>query len=136
MKYEINITEQVNKELKNNEKTYRVIYPEIQKGDVKVKDMINEEELKVFRNRYPSLGMGESSVILTALKMQKDKKRCYAVLDDKKSRDVASRLGVNLTGTYGLLKALKERKHIDDNKFNECKREMRKSKYLSFFQFI
>jgi len=39
------------------------------------------------------------------------------ILDDKNARKVASQLGLNLTGTYGLLKTLKEKGHITESMF-------------------
>jgi len=106
--YQIIITEQVHKEIQNNEKTNKLVNPEIKKGNIKINNLITEPELITFRTRYPVLGLGESSVILTALKLQKEKKRYYAILDDGNARKIASKLSVNLTGTYGLLKTLKE----------------------------
>jgi len=127
--YQIIITEQVHKELQDNEKTNKAVSPEIKKGNIRVNNLITEQELKTFRTRYPFLGLGESSVILTALKLQRDKKRYYTVLDDGNARKVASNLGVNFTGTYGLLKTLKEKGHIDEQMFNQCKQEMEKSNF-------
>lgn len=132
--YQIIITEQVYKELQNNEKTHKIVSPEIKKGNIKVNTIITEQELKIFRTRYPFLGLGESSVILTALKLQQEKKRYYAILDDGNARKIASRLGINLTGTYGLLKTLKEKGHIDEQMFNQCIQEMEKSKFRIDFK--
>ena len=127
--YQIVITEQIHKELQENEKTNNIVSPEIMKGNIKINNLITEQELISFRTRYPVLGIGECSVILAALKLQKEKKRYYAILDDGNARKIASRLGINLTGTYGLLKTLKEKGHIDEQLFNQCKEEMGKSKF-------
>lgn len=127
--YQIVITEQVHKELRDNERTYNIVNPEISKGNINVNSNISEQELKTFRVRYPVLGLGESSIILTALKFQQEKKRYYAVLDDGNARKIASKLNVNFTGTYGLLKALKEKGYIDEQMYNQCKQEMEKSRF-------
>ena len=82
-----------------------------------------------FRTRYPMLGLGESSIMITALKLQQEKKRYYAILDDGNARKIASKLGINITGTYGLLKTLKDKGYIDEQMFNQCKEEMGKSKF-------
>ena len=134
--YQIVITEQIHKELQENEKTDKLVSPEIKKGNIKINNLITEQELITFRTRYPILGLGESSVILTALKLQKEKKRYYAILDDGNARKTASKLGVNFTGTYGLLKTLKEKGHIDEQTFNQCKQEMEKSKFRIDFNRI
>ena len=127
--YQIVITEQIHKELQENEKTNKAVKPEIEKGNIKINNLITEQELITFRTRYPVLGLGESSIIITALKFQQEKKRYYAILDDGNARKIASKLGINLTGTYGLLKTLKEKGHIDEQMFNQCKEEMEKSKF-------
>ena len=110
-------------------KTNKAVKPEIEKGNIKINNLITEQELITFRTRYPVLGLGESSIIITALKFQQEKKRYYAILDDGNARKIASKLGINLTGTYGLLKTLKEKGHIDEQMFNQCKEEMEKSKF-------
>lgn len=127
--YQIVITEQVQQELQNNKKTNKFITMEIKNGNIKVHNFITTLEMSVFRARYPALGLGESSVILAALKLKKEKKRYYAILDDKNARKVAVKLGVTLTGTYGLLKTLKEKGHIDEQTFNQCKQEMHRSNF-------
>ncbi|CEG11922.1 putative nucleic acid-binding protein [groundwater metagenome] len=127
--YQIIITEQVHKELQSNEKTYKLVSPEIKKGDITINNIITELEINTFRTRYPSLGLGESSIILTALKFQQERKRYYAILDDKNARKIALKLDLNFTGTYGLLQTLKEKEYIDEQMFNQYKQEMEKSKF-------
>ena len=127
--YQIIITHEVYKELQDNEKTNKIIVSEIKKENIKINNIITKQELDAFRTRYLRLGIGECSVILTSLKMNKSKKRYYAILDDGAARKVASKLGVNLTGTYGLLKTLKEKGHIDETLFIQCKQDMEKSNF-------
>jgi len=132
--YQIIITQEVYNELKDNEKTIKKVEPEIKKGNIKIQNTITEKELNNFRTRYTILGIGESSVILTALKLNQQKRRYYAILDDGNARKVASKLGVNLTGTYGLLKALKEKGYLNEEQFNQCKQDMEKSKFRIDFK--
>jgi len=134
--YQIVITEQVHKELQDNDKTYKILSPEIKKGSIKINKLITAQDIILFRTRYPVLGIGESSIILTALKLQKESKRYYAILDDKNARKVASQLGLNLTGTYGLLKTLKEKGHITESMFIQCKQDMEKSQFRINFDKI
>lgn|SRR3989338_1057250 len=134
--YQIVITDQVNNELQNNQNTYKLVDPEIKKGNIKINKFITDDDISTFRTRYPVLGVGESSVILTALKLKKDNKRYYAILDDGNARKVAGKLGINLTGTYGLLKTLKEKGHIDEDVFNQCKCDMHNSKFRIKFDRI
>ena len=127
--YQIILTQEVYNELEENENTIKKVQPEIKKGFIKVQSIITDKELDDFRSRYPTLGKGESSVIITALKLNQQKRRYYAILDDANARKVATKLGVNFTGTYGLLKTLKEKGHLSEEEFNKCKQDMEKSKF-------
>ena len=82
------------------------------------------------------LGVGECSVILTALEMDKNNKKYYAILDDKNARKIANNLGIRMTGTFGLLKTLKEKQMIDELTFEQCKKDMEKSKFRINFDKI
>ena len=127
--YQIVLTQEVYEELKDNENTIKKVNPEIKKGNIKIQSIIPEKELNDFKLRYPILGTGESSVILTALKLNKQNRRYYIVLDDGNARKVAANLGVKITGTYGLLKALKEKGYLNEEQFDQCKQDMKKSKF-------
>lgn len=129
MGYKIAITGQVHEELQQNNETKSKVNPQIMEGNIEVKGLISEKEVLNFRNRYPTLGKGEISIILSAIYLNKMKKRYYAVIDDSNARLVAKKYGVNLTGTYGLLKALKEKGHIDDKQFSIYKEELKKSNF-------
>jgi len=120
---------EVYKELEENESTITKVRPEIENGNIKIQTSITQKELDDFRIRYPILGKGECSVILTSLKLNQQKEDTYAILDDGNARKVAAKQGVNLTGTYGLLKTLKEKGHINEEQFNQCKQDMSKSKF-------
>ena len=135
--YQIVITEQVYRELQKNNNTLKRVDPYIRKGDIQVKNLINEKEFILFKNRYhPMLGEGEISVILTAINLEKQGKRYYAVIDDKKARKIAEEEGIKLTGTYGLLKKLMEKEIIKEEKFNLCKNIMDKSNFRINFDKI
>ena len=134
--YEIVITYQVYRELQENEVTANKIKYEIKKGNIKIINLIKEEDFQKFRNRYPILGDGEISVILTGIELNKQEKKYYAILDDKKARKVAISNKVKLTGTYGLLKALVSKGFIKTKQFYECKELMKKSKFRINFDKI
>ena len=134
--YKITITNQVHKELTENERTKSSVIPEIQSGKICVNGEISENEVIAFRTRYPKLGLGECSVILTALKLNQEKKKYYAILDDKDARKTALKLGITMTGTYGMLKALREKNMIDEQTYNTCKDKMEKSKFRINFDKI
>jgi len=134
--YKIVITQQVFNELKDNKQTFKKVNPEIKKGNIDIKSSIKDAQLEAFNKRYPTLGIGESSSILTALNLKKQGKRYYLVLDDAQARKVAKGLNLNLTGTYGLLKTLMEKRHIDEKKFQDCKSLMEKSNFRINFNKI
>lgn len=134
--YQIAITQQVYDELQQNPQTKEKINTEIKNGRIKVENIVTQNELDSLKNRYPFLGKGEISIIQTALKLNASDKRYYAILDDSRARKVATRLGVNLTGTYGLLKALKEKGCIDENHFELCKEDMSKSNFRINFDVV
>lgn len=127
--YQIVLTEEVYQELIQNRNTIQTINPEIKNGNIKIQKFITENELEEFRTRYPILGKGESSVIVAALRLNHQKHRYYAIIDDANARKIAIKLGVNLTGTYGLLKILKEKSYIDEKEFDTCKCDMNKSRF-------
>ncbi|OYT31871.1 MAG: hypothetical protein B6U94_01575 [Thermofilum sp. ex4484_79] len=66
---------------------------------------VNEGRIHVdnVKRRFPRLGLGESSAILLAL--EKDK---IVVLDDKRARRLARELGLEVIGTFSVLKKLHE----------------------------
>lgn len=134
--YRIVITDQVYRELQKNDETHKQVELEIQAGRIKVESIVATKEFEEFRNRYPVLGAGELSVILTAIRLNTQNKRYYAIIDDKKARTIAKSHGVNLTGTYGLLETLKNRQLITVEQFEECKDAMNKSKFRINFEKI
>jgi len=86
-------------------------YIENQKINVLEKD-ISKEVFRLY-NRYPNLHQGELSTIAVG-NICKDKKKNYlCVIDDKKARNIAKRLNLNLSGSIGLIKHLK-----NNNLFN------------------
>lgn len=126
--HQIVITNQVNDEIKCGD-AYKFISPEIKNGNIEVKNLVSQEEVDSFRFRHIKLGKGESSIILAAIKYNKEQKKYYAVLDDNAARKVAKELGVNLTGTYGLLLKLKERNCISEGTYKECLTKLEASKF-------
>lgn len=92
-------------------------------------EIIIKEEVevnKLFKNRYFFLGNGEKSIISLGLKYKEQSVEYYCVLDDKDARKVASKLGLNVKGSIGLLLLLKEKGLLENprdviNKIHESK---------------
>lgn len=127
--YEIVITTQVYEELSNNINTRKSIEPNIQKGEIKVKDLVDKSELESFKRGHPELGKGELSIIKASLNLKNRGKKYYAVIDDGKARKFAKSFGIRVTGTYGLLKTLKDKKEISEEEYLRCLSEMEKSNF-------
>lgn len=134
--YDIVITNEVYSEIKKNPLTDKLIEDEIKNGNLSIKDLISKEELEEFRKRHPQLGIGECSIIIFAKKLNLSKQRYYAVIDDRKAYSIAKTYDVKLTGTYGLLKTLKEKGEIETKIFDDCKEKMAKSNFRINFDKI
>ena len=120
------ITIEVHAELQKNETTYKLFRPDFKKN-IKLIEVAKPEEIIEFKNKYPYLGKGEISVILTGAKIKDNK--CYCILDDRKARKVAQQQGILFTGTLGMIKKLKEKEIITPEKFDEILKKAEKSKF-------
>ncbi|MBN1157710.1 hypothetical protein JXA85_08890 [Candidatus Woesearchaeota archaeon] len=127
--YRIVLTQEVHDELQVNKDTKKKVDPYVNKKEIVIESIIKEDELQVFRKRHPTLGIGESSVILTGIKLNKTGKRYYAILDDSNARKIAKKYGITFTGTYGLLKTLVEKGEIEQDIYEQCKKDMEKSNF-------
>lgn len=77
------------------------------------KDLIQTiEQLKI---RYPNLHEGELSVIALGLSCKNSSRDYICVLDEKNARKVAQRLKLNLTGSIGLIKLIKDQNNWTEN---------------------
>lgn len=74
------------------------------------KHVEGEDEIKA---RYPYLGDGEISVLARGQQLEKEEASYTCVLDDKRARNVATALGLQFTGTLGLLNRLEQRGVLD-----------------------
>ncbi|HOW29598.1 MAG TPA: hypothetical protein PK685_02905 [archaeon] len=126
--HRIVITDQVNDEIICGD-CYNKIVSEIKNGNIEVEHLISSQEVDKLRYRYLRLGKGECSIILAALKYNQKKEKYYAILDDKDARKIAKEMGVNLTGTVGLLLKLKEKNCISEETYTDCVTQMKNSKF-------
>ena len=95
------------------------------KDKILLKD--NCEINEIFKKRYFKLGIGEKSIMSLALEYKEQNKEYYCVLDDSDARSIAEKLGLNLTGSIGLLLKLKEKGLIEDP--NEVVNKIRESPF-------
>ena len=132
--HELCIPHEVFLELADNHKTKEKVYGQIDSKKIAVFDQIEKRKLDDFKKRHPILGKGEIATILKTLEVSKYTERCYAVLDDGKARGVAAKYEINFTGSYGLVKALKDKSIISVEEFENIKDRMRKSKFRVNFK--
>ena len=70
---------------------------------------VDKQRVEQLRNRFPTLGDGELSVLVLVLdhkKMKIGTDSSLAILDDKVARGVAKKLGITFFGTLRLLKIM------------------------------
>lgn len=77
---------------------------DVNKGFFKILNRVPADELMKLKVRFPGLHEGELEVIWWGFQF----KDCLCVLDDKKARKSATKLGLKITGTIGILHILNE----------------------------
>lgn len=81
----------------------------------------------MIKNRYFNLGDGEKSIMSLALKYEEQGSKYYCVIDDKQARNIAKNLGLNVTGSIGLLLILKEKGLLENP--NDVVNKIKKSTF-------
>ena len=115
-KHKIFIPLQVHNEIQKNQDTFSSCKKHLGK-EIELLDEISAKSVDEFRAQYPYLGDGEISVILCGISKKSDKS-CFCILDDGRARKVAKRIGINFTGTFGMLKKLVEKNKLTKEKFD------------------
>ena len=64
------------------------------------------EKLAAFMHSHPSLGEGESEVILLALDVRSQRKAAVCIIDERAARRIARDLDLPVKGTLGVLRRL------------------------------
>jgi len=105
--YELAIPRAVYEELKLDW-NFKQIDCDIKKGVISVLDEVPQEELMRLRFRFPSLHDGELEVIWWGQKFHSGGEDYFCVLDDKTARKSASKFGLRIKGTIGILNLLNE----------------------------
>jgi predicted nucleic acid-binding protein len=71
-------------------------------------------QLRDFNHKHPNLDYAEIGVLLTGLSLEQSGQDYCCVLDEGPGRKIADSLGLEKTGTKGLLKVLNDLKIIDE----------------------
>lgn len=91
---------------------------------------VDKHHVEQLRDRFPTLGDGELSVLTLVLdhkEMKTGTDSSLAILDDKVARGVATKLGITHFGTLRLLKLMFDSKIITHSEFNRYLKALRKT---------
>lgn len=89
----------------------------------------DREELNRFQRIHPSLGAGESEVIIAVRTFRSAGQDARCVLDERPARRIAQSLGLPVIGTLGLIDALRQADLIDEARRNELAWRLRGSTF-------
>jgi len=90
---------------------------------------VDKQRVEQLRNRFPTLGDGELSVLVLVLNHKKMKigtDSSLAILDDKVARGVAKKLGITYFGTLRLLKIMCDSEVLSGSEFIEYLKVLKK----------
>lgn len=105
--YELIIPNSVYEELMLD-KNFNKIKDDVKEGVISVLERVPSGELMHLRFRFPSLHDGELEVIWWGRKFHIEGKSYFCALDDKAARKNASKFGLRIRGTIGILDLLNE----------------------------
>jgi len=109
------------------DKNFKQIDCDVRRGVISVLDKVPAEELTRLRFRFPKLHDGELEVIWWSQKYHSTGESYFCVLDDKIARKSASKFGLRIKGTIGILDLLNELKIITKEQRKELCLELVKS---------
>ena len=101
----------------------------IKDGVISTLPPLDPARVEDFMNAHPSLGAGESEVILHAIDLRTAEIDVVCVLDERTARRAANQLGLPLVGTIGLISALSKANLIDVFKAGQLKNRLEDSKF-------
>jgi len=105
--YELIIPRAVYEELKFD-RNFRQIDGDAEEGAISILGEVPESELMSLKFRFPSLHDGELETIWWCREFHLEGEEYFCVLDDKTARKSASRFGLRIKGTIGILNLLNE----------------------------
>lgn len=93
---------------------------------INIHETLDFEELK---NRYPMLGAGELSILMLGLVYQKQNKDYVCIIDDKKARNIAEKLNLNIMGSLKLILEIKNNKIFNQSQIKQIISHIQKSPF-------
>jgi len=85
-----------------------ILAKSVASGSVSLLPPVAPDMLATFMNSHPSLGEGESEVILHAVEYLSKGEEAVCIIDEKPARRVAADLGLHVKGTLGVLRTLQD----------------------------
>ena len=90
---------------------------------------VRDNAFHAFMDRYPYLGAGEADVILHGELYGNEGEEYICIIDDRRARNVAMRIGVNLCGTLGLLGTMMSAGLLTPSHHKDCIERLRSSNF-------
>lgn len=118
----------INDELIDNA-TLKATRKKVIEGKIQILDKNSIEELEEFRKRVPGIGLGECDSMLTYQKLIDEGEKAYCILDDRKARTKAAKLGIRFMGLVGLLKIMKNRNIMSSDEIEIVVRALNDSSF-------
>ena len=98
-------------------------------GRLAVLRVNGDEEVLRFRKVHKGMGEGEADVILACKKIASGGGAAVGVLDERKGRAAAKRMGLRFTGLAGLLMNLRDRGILGGDEYAAVIRSLRSSRF-------
>jgi len=92
------------------------------------KDLTND--IKKLNLRYPNLHEGELSIIALGIICKNLTKEYFCVIDDKNARKIAKNLELELTGSVGLIKLIKNEKNWSSGYLDDVIENIKESPFF------
>jgi len=105
-----------------------VVEEKISKGEIV---LVNNYDPEILTLAFPSLGPGEASILLLSQDDPYMRNKTILIIDDKLARSIANNNGCNLTGTIGIINALKKRGYLSAEKTEWIKKTLPSIIYCS-----
>lgn len=125
--YELLVPEAVFRQDIIQEPAKRILAESIANGSVTLLPSTAAATLEAFMNSHPSLGEGESEVILHAIESRSRGEAAVCAIDEKAARRIAADLGLVVKGTIGVLRTLRDHGLIEEQDLARLREKLRAS---------
>lgn len=128
--YDIIVPIAVVEEIRKGRKpTLSILNKAIEERKIVVHKRFSVSEISNFGKRYPNLDEGEIQVLILGLKLKREGKENFCVLDEGPATKIAKKKGIAKKGTIGLLDLLSELGIIDKNRKENLLNELKQSTF-------